>query len=95
MKTYQIGETVVLKATIKKSGALYDPVTSVVISVYLESSTTALSGLSAVAVTKETTGIYPYNLTTTGQVAGKYRFRFLATDGTKITKKDGSFKLEA
>ena len=93
MNIYQIGETVVLKSTIKKSGALYDPTTSVTISVYLGNSTTALVDTATVA--KETTGIYPYNLETTGYAAGKYRFRFLATDGTKVTKKDGSFKLEA
>lgn len=92
MMKFQVGETVVLKATIKKSGALYDPATSVKVLVYLQSSITALVDTE---VTKETTGVYPYDLATTNYAADKYRFRFVATDGTKITKKDGAFELES
>ena len=93
MNSYQIGETVVLKATIKKSDTLYDPATSVKISVYRVGTGTPL--VDVVSVTKESTGIYAYNLDTSSYSAAKYRFRFLATDGVKITKKDGAFELEA
>ena len=92
METHIIGGTVVLKTTIKKSGVLYDPVTSVKVSVYLKGTTPLVDD---VAVTKETTGVYPYNLQTAGYSAGKYRYRFTAADGIKITKKDDAFKLEA
>lgn len=93
MKVYQIGETVTCKAAIKRSAALYDPVDSVVIYIYIKGTTAAL--INGVAMTKESTGVYTYDYQTTSCTAGEYRWRVVADDGTKIAKKDSAFKLEA
>lgn len=92
MNQFQIGETIILKDTIKKSGVLYDPVTSVKISVYRIDSTTPL--VNDVTVTAESVGVYPYSFQSAGYAAGKYRYRFTATDGAKITKSDDAFKVD-
>jgi hypothetical protein len=93
MKTYQIGETVTLKGTMKKSNTLYNPTNGVVVSVFLIGTAAAI--INEVTVTPESTGVYTYDLDTTSYVAGKYRFRMKGTDGIKISKKDGTFALEA
>ncbi len=93
MKTFQIGETATLKATIQRSSANYDPATSVLIYIYLEGSTTAL--IDGVAMTKETAGVYVYDYQTAALAAGKYRWTCKATDGTKIARKSSMFVLEA
>jgi len=91
MQTFQIGETVVLKSIIKKSGALYDPLTHVKVTVY---DTDGKVKVDAASPDNESIGVYSYNLNTTGYADGKYRFRFVATDSGKISKKDGAFRLE-
>ena len=93
MNKYRIGETVTCKLTVLKSGAVCDPVTSVLIYVYIEGTTAPL--VNGVAMTKESVGIYTYNFQTASQAAGKYRWTVKATDGVKIAIKDRMFKVVA
>lgn len=97
MKTFQVPENVVCYIEIYKSGALYNPVPSsgnaVTVTIYKVGTVTAV--LAETALAPEATGKYSYSWTTTSQTAGEYRARFVATDGTSKSIKDGSFKLEA
>ena len=70
---------------------MYDPVTSVLIYVYIEGTSTPL--VDGVAMSKEDIGIYTYNFQTAAQDAGKYRWTCKATDGVKIAIKDRLFKV--
>jgi hypothetical protein len=93
LNTYRIGETVTCKCTVLRSGAVYDPATSVLIYVYIKGTTAPL--VDGVAMSKEETGIYTYNFQTASQAAGKYRWTCKATDGTKIAMEDDSFEVVA
>jgi hypothetical protein len=99
MKTFEIGETVVLKVTVYKSGSLYDPVpdsgNEAEVVVYDEDGTAVLGDVTPQALSNESTGIWSYNWDTAGQTAGKYRARFTCVDGSNVTIKDGTFKLGA
>ena len=99
MKTFQIGETVVCYIEIYKASALYNPLPNsgdaVTVVIYNSSGTAVLGSLSPQALGNESTGKYSYSWSTTGQSAGVFRARFVATDGATISEKDASFKLEA
>ena len=72
---------------------MYDPVTSVLIYVYIEGTSTPL--VDGVAMSKEDIGIYTYNFQTAARAAGKYRWTVKATDGVKVAIKDRMFKAVA
>jgi len=91
LNKYRIGETATCKCTVLRSDAVYDPVTSVLIYVYIEGTTAPL--VNGVAMTKESTGIYTYDFQTASQDAGNYRWTCKATDGVKIAIKDRLFKV--
>ena len=91
MNKYRIGETVTCKLIVLRFGAVYDPVTSVLIYVYIKGTTAPL--VNGVAMSKEDIGIYTYNFQTAAQAAGKYRWTAKATDGVKIAIKDRLFKV--
>ena len=93
MNKYRIGETATCKATITRAGAVYDPVTSVLIYIYIKGTSTPL--VNGVAMSKEDIGIYTYDFQTSNQSAGLYRWTVKATDGVKIALKDRNFKVIA
>ena len=70
---------------------MYDPVTSVLIYVYIEGTTAPL--VNGVAMTNEAVGIYTYDFQTVDRAAGKYRWTAKATDGVKVAIKDRMFKI--
>ncbi len=88
MKKFITGETVIVKCTCRRGGALYDPSTSVLIYIYNSAGTAVVDGVST---TNESTGVYTYDYQST--TTGKYRFLFKVTDGTKISKKSSSFEV--
>ena len=96
MQIFQIGETVTCKATVKRNAAVYDPVNSVKISIYIKNTGTKAwdTLVTAVSMTKEEIGIYTYDYQTTSSAKGEYRWHVVADDGVKISIQDASFKLE-
>lgn len=93
MKTFQIGETVICYLEIKRNDVYVDPVTSLTISIYLPSGVVDVNAADMLPG-KEAIGKYAYNYQTSGKPAGIYRVMYKATDGTKITIQNTSFKLE-
>ena len=93
MKIYQVGETVTCKVTVLRSGALYNPITSVLIYIYIEGTSTLL--VNGVAMYNESTGIFTYDFQTPSCIADKYCWYCKVTDGVKIGIKYDTFKLEA
>jgi len=91
MKVYQQGETAMVYFVVTKSGALYDPSTSVTCSIWLPSGTL---DVNASAMTKESTGKYYYDYQTASKALGVYRARCTATDGTPITIEEGFFEVQ-
>ena len=91
MNKYRIGETATCKCTVLKSGAVYDPVTSVLIYVYIEGTSAPL--VNGATITNEAVGIYTYDFQTVDRAAGKYRWTAKATDGAKIAIKDRMFQV--
>ena len=91
MNKYRIGETATCHCTVLRSDAVYDPVTSVLIYVYIEGTTAPL--VNEVAMTNEAVGIYTYDFQTIDRAAGKYRWTVKATDGVKIALKDRVFRI--
>jgi len=91
MNTYRQGETVTCKCTVMRSNALYDPITSVLIYVYISGTPAPI--VDGVAMYKESTGIYTYDFQTASQEIGQYRWTVKATDGAKIAIKDSMFQV--
>jgi hypothetical protein len=92
LNIFQIGETVVIKATITKSSVAYDPTTSIKVALYTSANTV---DTAAVDMVKEGTGIYTYNWQAAAKTADTYKIVVTAIDGaTKITIKKAQFRLE-
>ena len=96
MKTFQVGETVVIYVEVKKSAALYTPVpdsgNAVECDIIDPDGTVDTDDQ---ALTEEATGKFSYSFASAGKAAGVWRVRFKATDGSKVSIKDSSFKLES
>lgn len=90
MKSYEINETAVCYIEVRKSSALYDPATSMQVTIYKPDGTAE----SIAAMTKESAGVYSYDYQTAGKPNGKYKVLYKATDGTKITTAKDYFMLE-
>jgi hypothetical protein len=68
-------------------GDLYDPATSVLLTVLVSS----VTKVDAQLMTNETTGVYSYN--TTLDVPGRWYFSVKATDGSVVNIEKWSFKV--
>jgi hypothetical protein len=90
MKTYEVGETSVCYLEIRKSNALYDPATSIQVTIYKPDGTAE----TITSMTKESTGVYSYDYQTAGKPLGKYKVFYTVTDGSKITTGRDYFTLE-
>lgn len=96
MQKYYFGATPYLKCSIySQTGALTDPTTSIVVSVYDPNKKAVVS--NAAMTTTGTTGIFYYaslTLTSGTHLPGKYVWRPKVTDGTIVTiSAEGEFEL--
>ena len=93
LETYQRGETATLKIEVKDAaGTLYTPDTSITCSIW-DSAGTAV--VTAGAMTAESTGVYYYDLATTGTtVLGCYRLEYTTVNGGRTSKGEDFFVIE-
>ena len=85
--------TVIGSITVKKAnGTLFDPADSMEIEVHrLRPNFSIVT--SATAMDKDSTGTYHFDFQTANQENGDYRFVYIATDGTRISKGDDFFRV--
>ena len=88
---YDCGETVICSVEIKDdAGAYKDPATSMEITIKDKNQAVKVS---AVAMTKDSTGKYHYDCQTAGYLDGKYMVIYTATDVARITIQKETFDL--
>ena len=88
---YDCGETVICSVEIKDdAGAYKDPATSMEITIKDKNQAVKVS---AVAMTKDSTGKYHYDCQTAGYIDGKYQVAYTATDVARITIQKETFDL--
>lgn len=93
---FDLGETVIctIAVTNTSTGVAADPATSMQVKVdRIEPNYENV--LATTAMTDDTgTGAYHYDLQTSSFVAGIYEIEYIATDGTRITRKTDIISLE-
>jgi len=89
---YQFGETVICRVEVRNAaGALYDPATSMKITITDNKNGTEVDG---VAMTPDSTGLYHYDWQTSAVTAGGvYYMIYKATNGTRISITKDSVEL--
>ena len=90
MEIFESGETVTCSCTVKNGSTLTDPDTSMKITIVDPEGTTAVDG---VAMTKDSTGTYHYDYTTSK--IGVFSIVYVAVNGTKTSKCKEQFRVRS
>jgi len=94
MAKFDIGETVICSIEVKDDGGiLKDPTTSMNIAI-TKPEPIGEEIVASTAMVKDSTGKYHYDFVSEGKAAGKYRVKYIATDGSRITIEKEVFVLE-
>jgi len=89
---FQKTETVVCSITVKSSGTLTSPATSMNI-IITDPVGTAV--VTSTGMANDSTGVYHYDYTPASTVLrGTYRVQYKATDGARITIQEDEFDIE-
>ena len=89
--TFDIGDTIVAAITVKRDSVLVDPATFMKIEVTAVGNATPVIALTD--MTKDSTGTYHHDISTTSYVAGFYQIKYVSTDTTRVTVGKDRFKL--
>jgi len=93
MAKYDVGDTVICSITVKSGDTLTDPATSMKIGI-TKPEPISEEIVASTAMVKDSTGKYHYDFASEGKAAGKYRVKYIATDGSRITIEKEVFVLE-
>ena len=86
-----VGSTIICSISIYQNGLLYDPSTSVTISIIDPTGTPVVSNQVMI---RDSVGVYHYNFQTTGIIVfGVYTVIYTATDGSTVSIQSDNFKL--
>ena len=94
MDKFSMGTTVICSLEVYKDGVLYDPYTSMKITVTDKFEVKKINGELMLKAGTPVTGEYHYDCDTTGWVDGKFRVDYTATDNPRVSSEIYYFGLE-